>query len=47
MVWKAQKRGLKVECKDVIVLLDREQGAADVASLHGISFQIKKTIMHT
>ncbi|HID19322.1 MAG TPA: hypothetical protein EYP28_00035 [Methanophagales archaeon] len=36
--YEAQKRGLKVECKDVIVLLDREQGAADVASQHGISF---------
>jgi len=35
---EAGKRGLKVECKDVIVLLDREQGAAEVASQHGISF---------
>jgi orotate phosphoribosyltransferase len=36
--YEARKRGLTVECKDVIVLLDREQGAADVANLHGISF---------
>ncbi len=35
---EAKKSGLKVECKDVIVLLDREQGAAAVASQHGISF---------
>ncbi len=34
---EAKKRGLKVECKDVVVLLDREQGAAEVASQHGIS----------
>lgn len=35
---EAKKRGLKVECSDVVVLLDREQGAAEVASQHGISF---------
>jgi len=35
---EAKKRDLKVECKDVVVLLDREQGAAEVASQHGISF---------
>jgi uridine monophosphate synthetase len=35
---EAKKRGLKVKCKDVVVLLDREQGAAAVASQHGISF---------
>jgi uridine monophosphate synthetase len=35
---EAKKRGLTVECKDVVVLLDREQGAAEVASQHGISF---------
>ncbi len=34
---EAKKRGLKVECKDVVVLLDREQGAAAVATQHGIS----------
>ncbi len=36
--YEAKKRGLKVECKDVVVLLDREQGAAEVATQHGISF---------
>ena len=36
--YEAKKRGLKVECSDVVVLLDREQGAAEVASQHGISF---------
>ena len=35
---EARKRGFKLECKDVVVLLDREQGAAEVASKHGISF---------
>ena len=35
---EAKKRGSKVECKDVVVLLDREQGAAEVAAQHGISF---------
>ncbi len=35
---EAKKKGLKIECKDVVVLLDREQGAAEVASQHGISF---------
>jgi uridine monophosphate synthetase len=36
--YETEKRGLKVECKDVVVLLDREQGAADVARQYGISF---------
>lgn len=35
---ETKKRGLKVACDDVVVLLDREQGAAEVASQHGISF---------
>ncbi|HJH27638.1 MAG TPA: hypothetical protein C5S37_12950 [Methanophagales archaeon] len=35
---EAKKRDLKVECKEVVVLLDREQGAAEVATQHGISF---------
>jgi len=34
---EAKKRGLKVECKHVVVLLDREQGAGEVASQHGSS----------
>ena len=36
--YEAKRRGLKVECTDVVVLLDREQGATEVASQHGISF---------
>jgi len=36
--YEAEKRGSKVECKEVVVLLDREQGAAEVAFQHGISF---------
>jgi len=36
--YEARTRGLKIECKHVVVLLDREQGAARVASQHGISF---------
>jgi len=36
--YEAKKRGLTVECDDVVVLLDREQGAAEVAAQHGISF---------
>jgi len=36
--YETKKRGLKVECNDVVVLLDREQGAADVARQYGISF---------
>jgi len=36
--YEARKRRLKVECKHVVVLLDREQGAGAVASQHGISF---------
>ena len=36
--YEAEKRGSKVECKEVVVLLDREQGAAEVAAQHGISF---------
>lgn len=35
---EAKRRDLTVECKDVVVLLDREQGAAEVAAQHGISF---------
>jgi orotate phosphoribosyltransferase len=35
--YEAEKRGLTIECTDVVVLIDREQGAADVASKHGIS----------
>lgn len=35
---EAKKNGLTVECKDVVVLLDREQGAAEVAAQHGILF---------
>jgi len=34
---EAKKRDLKVECEDVVVLLDREQGAAEVAAQHGTS----------
>ena len=36
--YETKKRGLKVECNEVVVLLDREQGAADVARQYGISF---------
>jgi len=36
--YETEKRGLKVECNEVVVLLDREQGAADVARQYGISF---------
>jgi uridine monophosphate synthetase len=36
--YETKKRGLKVECNEVVVLLDREQGAADVARQNGISF---------
>jgi uridine monophosphate synthetase len=36
--YEAKKRGLKIECKHAVVLLDREQGAARVANQHGISF---------
>ena len=35
---EANKRGLKVECSDVVVLLDREQGAVEAASRCGITF---------
>jgi len=35
---EAKKSGITVKCKHVVVLLDREQGAVEVASQHGISF---------
>jgi len=34
---EAEKRSLTIECKHVVVLLDREQGAGEVATQHGIS----------
>ena len=34
---EAERRGVTVECKHAVVLLDREQGAAEVASQHGVS----------
>jgi hypothetical protein len=33
---EADRRGVDVSCRDVAVLVDREQGAADIAVQHGI-----------
>jgi len=33
---EGEKRGVKVECRDVAVIIDREQGAEEIAKKHGI-----------
>ena len=33
---EGERRGVGVECTDVAVIIDREQGAADIAKKHGI-----------
>ncbi|MCD6147336.1 MAG: hypothetical protein J7J34_04970 [Thermoplasmata archaeon] len=33
---ESERRGIEVECRDVAVIIDREQGAAEIAKEHGI-----------
>jgi len=33
---ESERRGIEVECRDVAVIIDREQGAAEIAKKHGI-----------
>jgi orotate phosphoribosyltransferase len=35
--YEAERRGLNITCRHVAVLIDREQGAAQVAKSHGVS----------
>ena len=37
LAMEADRRGVDVSCGDVAVLVDREQGAADIAAQHGIN----------
>lgn len=36
LAMEADRRGIDVTCRDVAVLIDREQGAADIGTRHGI-----------
>jgi len=33
---ESERRGIEVECRDVAVIIDREQGAAEIAKEYGI-----------